>query len=226
MGLSKDNLTNKPPNSIEQEAKEVKMEFSSKNNVLGSQTSIESPKDEQESTVKPKIIDSQKMIAKLSLNQSMLRFFEEELNTAEYSSSFLLVITSSFGFFLMMTAQHVLLAGLGIWPLALMGALACLHLSLFGLSIWEIWTRKTKSVFVTITKMFQSFLMFIILSILLVKSSTILKKVSVIPSATQQDIWTAIFVGVFAEYLLLFLRLIQIVVVFFGREKKGTGVNP
>ena len=114
----------------------------------------------------------------------MLRYFSEDVKIADYDSTFQLVLTSSFGFFLVMAFQHVLLAGLGIWPLAVIGALAFLHLSLFGLSIWEIWTRKTKSVVLVVLKMFQSFLMFIIISILLVDSQTILSRGRSLSAAT------------------------------------------
>lgn len=67
--------------------------------------------------------------------------------------------------------------------------------------------------------------MVVILIILFINTGTILGRVQSLQLSSQKVLWTAILVGVFAEYLFLLIRIIQIVIVFLNSRRKGK-INP
>ena len=165
-------------------------------------------------------IDVDEMIQKLSGNDSLKKFILADRELLKVQFDFLFVIASNYSFLIKIVVLHLLLSALPIWPLVSVTLMFLVEAAYLALNtVVYLKHRHFKSLIYFIQKIGHSLFCLIFMLVTMINFGKVFNREEFDPKV-QFLLCQVIFIGVFAEYVFLFMVMGLSLRVFLMTRKK------
>lgn len=169
---------------------------------------------------KLKEIDVDQMIQKLSGNDSLKKFILADRDILKVQFDFLFVVASNYSFLIKIVVLHFLLSGLPIWPMVSVSLMFLVEAAYLALNtVVYLKHRHFKSLIYFIQKIGHSVFCLIFMLVTMINYGKVFNKEEFDPKV-QFLLCQVIFIGVFAEYIFLFMVMGLSLRIFLMTRKK------